>query len=173
MCCRGGAVTLIGCTFVRSRTSSRGSDIAATEGASIILRNCTSYEPLASEAIFLGDASHASLEECIIAFGIGCSTIECSGGSDALLACCDFFGNVNGDWPECIEDQYGVNGNISEDPQFCDPGSSDFTLQECSPCAPFSPPNPECDLIGAWPVGCGGTPTTRSTWGGVKALFKD
>lgn len=54
----------------------------------------------------------------------------------------------------------------------CGPEVGDFSLQECSPCAPFSPPNPGCALIGAWPVGCGGTPVTPTTWGAVKAMFR-
>jgi hypothetical protein len=45
--------------------------------------------------------------------------------------------------------QYGINGNISEDPLFCDPEAGDFTLHGDSPCAPYSAPNPECGLIGA------------------------
>lgn len=68
---------------------------------------------------------------------------------------------------------FGINGNISEDPLFCDPEHQDFTLRENSPCAPFTPPNPECDLIGAWPVGSGSTPTAAATWGQLKALFRE
>ena len=48
----------------------------------------------------------------------------------------------------------------------------DFYIDCNSPCAPFSPPNPECDLIGAWPVGCGGSPAEKTTWGAMKALFR-
>jgi hypothetical protein len=112
------------------------------------------------------------VENSILSFGEGGEAVYCGPYLDVALTCCDIYGNEGGDWVGCIEDQYGVNGNISEDPLFCDPGSGDFTLQECSPCAPFSPPNPECDLIGAWPVGCGGTPTVESTWGALKALFR-
>ena len=70
------------------------------------------------------------------------------------LTCCNLFGNEGGDWGDCIADQYGVDGNISADPMLCDPDNGDFRLDVGSPCAPFSPPNEECDLIGAWPVGC-------------------
>jgi hypothetical protein len=57
-----------------------------------------------------------------------------------------------------IADQYGVDGNISEDPLFCAPETEDFTLQDCSPCAPYSPPNEECSLIGACPWPAEGPP---------------
>ena len=110
----------------------------------------------------------------MIAFGVGAEPIVRWGDDPIpILSCCDLCGNSGGDWVGCIEDQFGIRGNISEDPLFCGPDNGDLTLQDCSPCAPFSPPNPEGDLIGAWPVGCGGTPTTRSTWGGVKALFRE
>ncbi len=58
------------------------------------------------------------------------------------------------------------------DPVFCDATPEDYRLDETSPCAPFSEPDAECDLIGAWPIGCGGTPVTQDSWGGVKALFR-
>ena len=98
--------------------------------------------------------------------------------------CCDLYGNEGTNWePFCIADQYGVNGNISEDPLFCDPGIDDVTLYDISPCAPFSPPNEECDLIGAWPVGCGEAgiadewppadgDAVSVSWGEIKGLFR-
>ena len=78
------------------------------------------------------------------------------------LSCCTIYGNTGGNWGTwCIEDQLGTNGNISLDPLFCDLPGGDLHLLAESPCAPFSEPNPECDLIGAWPVGCGGSDAAR------------
>lgn len=57
-------------------------------------------------------------------------------------------------WRQYCGRIYGINGNISEDPLFCDPEAENYHLQEGSPCAAFTPPNEECDLIGAFPVGC-------------------
>ena len=97
------------------------------------------------------------------------------------VTCCDLYGNAGGDWVNCVEDLYGVDGNISADPLFCDPGSGDFQLQQGSPCAPGS----DCDLIGAWPVGCGGpagvpdVPAAQdgtgeqTRWGAIKAMFRE
>lgn len=118
----------------------------------------------------LQQGSHTVLiGNTIVAFSSSGEAI--SGSSGIRLSCCDLFGNAGGDWVGTIEDQYGTNGNISKDPLFCDPQHVDFTLQLGSPCAPFSPPNRECDLIGAWPVGCGGTTVHRTTWGRIKVLF--
>jgi hypothetical protein len=110
----------------------------------------------------------------IIAFSASGEAVQCDDGGVAALTCCDVYGNPGGDWVGCISGQAGVNGNISEDPLFCDPENGDFTLREDSPCAPFAPPNEECDLVGAWPVGCG-SPTTsrRTTWGAIKSAYRE
>jgi hypothetical protein len=70
-----------------------------------------------------------------------------------LIHCNDVWSNSGGNWFG-ITDPTGTNGNISLDPLFCDSSLPDFRLRLSSPCAPFSPPNTECDLIGARPVGC-------------------
>ena len=106
----------------------------------------------------------------IVAFSVSGDGVHTYGG--ATLRCCDIYGNAGGDWIGSIAGQLGLDGNISEDPLFCDPETLDFTLHPDSPCAPFTPPNPECDLIGAWPVGCSPTPMLETTWGAMKALFR-
>jgi len=88
----------------------------------------------------------------IVAFGLLGPGVGCGSAVTPTLTCCDIYGNEGGDWVDCIADQYGVNGNICEDPLFCDPENGDFTIRGDSPCAPDY--NPECGLIGAWPVGC-------------------
>jgi len=88
-----------------------------------------------------------------------------------VLTCCDLHGNAGGDWVWGIGDQFGLNGNIREDPLFCDPENGDFTLDCNSPCAAEN--SPECGQIGAWPVGCGPTPVMDTTWGAIKSLFRD
>ncbi len=111
------------------------------------------------------------IENTIVCQSTGSMGVGWTSGAVPVLACCDLYGNEGGDWVGPIAGQYGISGNISEDPLFCDPQASDFTLHADSPCAPFTPPNPECDLIGAWPVGCGSTPTVATTWGQIKTLF--
>lgn len=118
-----------------------------------------------------GDPADILIENTIIAFSSSGEAIM--GCRFVTLSCCDLYGNAGGDWVGIIADQYGISGNICEDPLFCDPANEDFTIQCDSPCAPFTPPNVECHLIGAWPIGCGGTPVTSTTWGGIKAMFKE
>ena len=104
--------------------------------------------------MFCFDTSSVTLENTIVAFSTQGEGVICDSTADVTLICCDVYGNVGGDWVGCIASQYETNGNICEDPLFCCAGSEDFHLRPESPCAPFTLPNPECDLIGAWPVGC-------------------
>lgn len=51
-----------------------------------------------------------------------------------------------------ISDQTGLNGNLSEDPQYCDSVVGDFRINTSSPCAA---PNNDCELlIGALEANC-------------------
>jgi len=134
------------------------------------VRNCTFWGNASPNGTVLAGNYQVVIENSVIAFstqGPGVASYE----DYAELSCCDIFGNAGGDWVGKIADQYGVDGNIGMDPLFCDPENGDLHLDAASPCAPFSPSNPECDLVGAWPVGCGGTPVTATTWGAIKALY--
>jgi hypothetical protein len=177
--CIHGHLTVNGCLFVENSTWQYiGGAIRVCQCASVEIAGCT----MVGNRALSGSDVHVSgcaidVDRTIVAFGEGSygqggEGIDCSDGGQASLSCSDVFGNSGGDWVGCIEGQLEIDGNICEDPLFCDPENGDFTLQACSPCTPFSPPNPECDLIGALPVGCGGTPVIESTWGGIKALFR-
>jgi hypothetical protein len=105
--------------------------------------------------IHLSEEAHVVLDRTLIAYGLdGPAVVRRAYYGGITLACCDIFGNAGGDWTEELADQLGINGNICEDPIFCAPEVGDFSLRADSPCAPHSPPNPECDLIGVQPVGC-------------------
>jgi hypothetical protein len=158
------------CTFVGNSAGLYGGGVACW-GANPTLTNCTLFGNSASVdggAIYILTASPV-LEKSIISFNLSGGSVFCLAGGNPILTCCDVFGNVGGDWVSCIADQFGQNGNIAEDPLFCDPESDDFRLSEDSPCAPFTPPNQECDLVGAWPVGCAPMAVPAAGVGGVSA----
>lgn len=120
-----------------------------------MIRNCTI---VGNRADFGGAAIYTAscvlaVDNTIVAFNTGAPAVRCSEGG-AAFRCCDIYGNSAGDWTECAAGQDGVDGNICLNPVFCDAANLDFRLAECSPCAPNSPQNPECDLVGAYPVGC-------------------
>lgn len=144
------------CTF-ENNTAPRGGGLAVYEQHPSIV-NCTFYGNTATTeagGIYIEGESVTTMERTIVSFSPQGEAIVVEDEGSMTLTCCDLYGNAGGDWIGSIADQYGINGNISRDPLFCDAGSHDFTLQAISPCAPFSNPNPECDLIGAWPVACG------------------
>ena len=124
--CYGNAqCTLTGCTF---------SGNGAPNGGGVYCRNNSS----------------PSLVNTIIAFSSqGQAVARYATDCNPTLACSNLYDNAGGDWVGCIAGQAGTNGNISEDPLFCNVTYKDFTLREDSPCAQAS-----CGLMGALPVGC-------------------
>jgi hypothetical protein len=173
--CVTSAPSIANCTFYHNLASASGGGVYCYRASPGIV-SCTFVDNAAPAGggVFCEGSSSPTIENSIFAFATAGAAVSCNGPSDEpTLTCCDIYANAWGDWVGCIEDQYGIDGNISEDPLFCDPENRDFSIDCGSPCAPFSPPNPECDLIGASSVGCGGTPTIRSTWGGIKSLFRN
>jgi hypothetical protein len=154
--CAGSWPTFTGCTLAWNEAVTRGGGFDCDQDSNPRIRNCTFYGNFAVLGSGVGgdNDSSPSLENTIIACGVGSAAVDCENGSSATLTCCDLFGNMGGDWVGCIEDQCGVGGNISAAPLFCNAENGNFAISDQSPCAPQSPPNPECDLIGAWPVGC-------------------
>jgi hypothetical protein len=134
--------------------------------------SCTLHE---NSCTYTGSVSSyeyslVTFENSIISFGTAGRAVSCY-DSEVVLTCCDIYGNADGDWVGYVADQYGVSGNISEDPLFCLDENPDepLALHGGSPCAPDH--NPACGLIGAWDVACGVTPTEETSWGAVKASF--
>jgi predicted outer membrane repeat protein len=90
-------------------------------------------------------------DNALIVGGIYCESASCT----PSISCCDFYGNANGDYGGTLADQTGLNGNFSEDPDFCGEDYGDFQIHVFSPCAPGHHPSGEdCDLIGALGPAC-------------------
>jgi hypothetical protein len=126
--CHYSTPELTGCTFVGNR---------ATVGGG---------------ALYLGTASGAVLEHCIIAFSPQGASIGGIAAVPVTLTFCDIYGNVGGDWVPGIADQLGQDGNLSAAPLFCGIADGNLHLDAASPCAASN--NPNFALIGALPVGC-------------------
>ena len=89
---------------------------------------------------------------CIVASSVSGEGIYVDESSGVSIVCTDIHGNAGGDWVLRIEELLGKDGNICEDPLFCDPEAGDLTLAEGSPCLPEF--NPDCGLMGAHGLGC-------------------
>jgi hypothetical protein len=155
----GDSPRLEGCTFYGNTATDEGGGCCIDYSSPNIL-NCTlignSAERIGGGLLCYGGLSHPNLENTVIAFSTEGAAIHCSGSCDVTLSCCDLYGNAGGDWVGGIASQYGLRGNISEDPLLCCylHREEQSRVEEDSPCAPYSQPNPECGLIGAWPAGC-------------------
>ncbi len=163
------------CVF-SANSAERGGGLFLGGGVTASLDRCTITGNVVTESgagVYI-DADDGppsiALSNTIVGFNLGGEGAGCDPRASATLTCCDVFGNSGGDWVGCLEGQLGTGGNICEDPLFCGPESEDFTLHADSPCAPEH--NPECGLIGSWPVGCEETPVEKTSWGAVKALFR-
>jgi hypothetical protein len=166
----GSLATISGCIFVRNSETG----VACIAGSSATLQGCT-FVAQAWSTIYVTEEysgfgpSSVAISNSIITAGTGAAVV-CGTGGSATLSCCDVFGNQGGDWIGCIAEQYGIDGNICEDPRFCDPASGDYTIHAESPCAPGL--SGDCGLIGALPVGCGMTAIEPATWGSIKQAFR-
>jgi len=150
--------------------------------ANATLANCTfAANPPApptgheTAVIAVDYGSTSTLQNSILAFGEGGRAIECLGPDyGAALTCCNLYGNTDGDWVGCIADQYGMNGNISVDPLFCDAFFDELTVLSRSPCLPGNHPDGyDCGLIGAFGEGCSDpTAVERASWGDVKKMWR-
>lgn len=87
------------------------------------------------------------LNGVILAFSTAGEGISCEGANDPELSHCDIYGNAGGD-QLCGVD---VQGNISEDPLFCDLFAGDLSLCFNTPCTgPLMPDG----HMGRYGVGC-------------------
>ena len=177
---QGGAIAgltecsfqISGCTF-RGNTAEEGGALYSHSDLGTQLTACTfvrNQAPLGA-ALSVDAFTGITLTRCLVAFNLEGAAVHVASGQVDLV-CCDLFGNTGGDWVGPIADQLGVAGNIALDPLFCDLGQDDLHLQEISPCAPSTDPNPECDQIGAWAVGCGPIGVEADSWGSLKARFR-
>jgi hypothetical protein len=156
--CEESSPTFTECTFLRNGIDWEGSGGAIwCTNSSPALFNCSFYDNQGyyGSVIECRDGSAPTLDNSIVAFNLSTDedpAVVCDGTSSVQVACCDVFGNNGGDYVGCLQGLLGLNGNISQDPLFCDPIEGDLRLRDDSPCAEEN--NPQCGQIGAWPAGC-------------------
>lgn len=167
----GDSAQIIDCIFSRN-FAAHGGVIAADEDAELTVTGSTFHGNSAQEGCclwLLGGLAQRTIENSILAYSMQGEAVYCGSGVTIAVTCSDVYGNAGGDWTGCIADQYGINGNIGEDPLFCGMAAGDYTIDAASPCAPEH--SGSCGLIGALPMGCGATAVVPSTWGSIKTAF--
>ena len=92
--------------------------------------------------------------------------VRCCAQANLTITCNDVWGNYE-NYSGICPDLTGVDGNISQDPVFCDLPGGDYQLDCQSPCVNGL----GCGQMGAFGVGCGPTATDHTTWGTIKAFM--
>lgn len=162
------------CEFYENEVQNEGGGIMCSN-ASPTLENCTfacDSSGSGGAAVHIGSADTPGFTNVLISFSRTGKAVDCDGsGAGVGFACCNIYGNEGGDWVGCIAVHADLNGNMSEDPLFCDIPSGNLYVEECSPCLAA---NNTCGAdIGLRGAGCGcGEATEPTTWGGVKALYR-
>ena len=97
--------------------------------------------------------SYPTADNCVIAYNFDGAGVHCfENGSYLDITCSLVFGNEGGGYSGAIDDQTGINGNLADNPYFCDLPLGDLTVASNSPCLPE---NNDCSLLmGAWGEGC-------------------
>jgi hypothetical protein len=93
--------------------------------------------------------------------------------NDISATCNNVWGHMPSDYGGSASDHTGTDGNISLDPLFCDLVGGDYRLDCSSPCLPGNHPDgADCGLIGKYAVGCGPSAIEKTTWGRLKAMYR-
>jgi len=164
----GGAVniysstpTIENCLIANNLAGTAGGGIFLQDNASPHVINCT----VVGNSSTSGGGVWAEQREgssgmtspiftyCIISHSGSGGALE-NVNAQPSFVCCNIFGNVDGDWTGYIAPQFGIDGNISADPLFCDTVIGDFAVDNLSPCAADYPLNDCGLLIGALAPAC-------------------
>jgi hypothetical protein len=155
------SATLTDCVFVRNNALDiyghgySGGAVDCSGGSATTLINCTLYGNSGERASGIEcrmDETALTLQKTIIVSNLGGPAVLCDGEPTLSISCSDIYGNQGGDWVGCIAEYSGLDGNIWENPAFCDPEGGDYRLFDVSTCA--GERDPTCGLIGALGVGC-------------------
>jgi hypothetical protein len=152
----GDSLRVSRCSFYSNDAVEQGGAIQAYPSYAYINRSTFAENSAAEGAgVYLDHRSecHAILSNLIIAFSPEGEAVRCDTTDVISVSCCDFYANAGGDWVGPLSSEYGIHGNISLDPYFCDLALGDLTLDIASPCAAANAP-PGCGQIGYYSPIC-------------------
>ncbi len=146
--CLGSSLTVKNCLFINNSTttcllyfngnsSAAGRKAASNPSPSPTVKNCTFVGNYGNYGISYIQNNNVSVtfERCLISNNpLPGPAIQLGGAATIVVNCTDIFGNAAGDWVGDLSPFGSLNGNISSDPMFTNPGSSNYHLQAGSPC---------------------------------------
>ena len=150
------------CIITGNGAVTNGGGVSCYE-SSPVFTNCTISHNDAGDhggGIYIGYNSHPEIVNTVVSFSTDGEGIygPASAIPSLTASCCDVYGNADGNYGGAISNKTGIDGNISEDPLYCDAAGGDYGLQGMSPCLPGG--NPCGVYIGALGLAC----HTRSLW---------
>jgi len=150
---RASTITVMASTLVENGTHQTATRAALQlDQTELSVTYCTVVRNYANDATVQGRDATMTFSNVIIASNFFGAAFECDDASTVAITCSDVYGNTGGDWVDAIAEQYGIDGNMSVDPQFCDGDQGDYHLSHLSPLA--STANACGQLIGSLGVGC-------------------
>jgi len=99
--------------------------------------------------------SSLAIRNCLVTFNTRHAVRDYGAGSVSITGSC-VYGNGEGDFEGPIAGAEDQDGNISDDPLYCDSGNADYTLRSDSPCTAENTPN--AVRMGAFGTGCPAPP---------------
>jgi len=143
------------CVF-SGNTATNGGGMQCYGNAQCTIRNCTFVGNGASGTgggIDCRNNSSPTIANTIIAQATqGGAVARLETNCNPTLTCCDLWGNTGGDWTGYVAAQYGVSGNVSVNPYFCDAAADNYHVEAASYCREGN--NPCGTRIGALGSGC-------------------
>ncbi|MCP4293493.1 MAG: T9SS type A sorting domain-containing protein [bacterium] len=146
----GDSLIIENCIFTDNETDGIGAAIQVSRTETTI-KNTTINGSRGASIHYATDG--VTLENCLITNGANEALVQNSENDpDPVLSCCDLYGNDE-DYSTFFEGALDQDGNISQDPLYCNPLFGDLQLYSVSPCAEEN--SGDCGTIGALGVGCG------------------
>ena len=182
MSCDQSSPRLDHCAFHGGATQNNGDGMYLTDHSSPTLTNVSfgtmqcNLPGSHGQCIFMEISSsptftNVSFSNSGLGYGELLYTLE--GSCSPTFSCCNIYawGGNSSKVGGSLSDPTGSDGNISEDPLYCDAVNWDLSVDAASPNLPGSPDN-ECGvLIGCYGQGCD-SPVEETSWGAIKAMYR-
>lgn len=109
--------------FDHNTAGGDGGALYATTWAEVTVDQCTFIRNKANRgsSVFMVEDATCAIDRSILSFGLGGAACSDYYGGGYTITCTNVAMNDGGDWVLSISGMNGVGGNISADPQLCDP----------------------------------------------------
>ena len=136
--CNGGdRIVLTDCVLDRNTASVEGGAIYSTSFGEVVLTNCTLFmnDCNSGSAVYRGQGDTLVMDACMAVYGRGSYAFADYYGGAVTVTNTNIWGNEGPEWTGLPGVDAGTDGNLSVEPQMCDPMATVYALAAGSPCA--------------------------------------